>query len=123
MTRRPPRSTRTDTLFPYPTLFRSIRPEGLQVASGLPDRGEPRDQAMHRALRPEDRRPCQQTSEIGRAHVCTPVTNAHLVCRLLLEKKKNAITSKLCQKTDYPTQIASDPYNIDNNTNNQTATT
>src|SRR3546814_5161969 len=24
--------------------------------------------------------------EIGRAHVCTPVTNAHLVCRLLLEK-------------------------------------
>src|SRR3546814_2116909 len=26
--------------------------------------------------------------EIGRAHVSTPVTNAHLVCRLLLEKKK-----------------------------------
>src|SRR3546814_5922541 len=25
--------------------------------------------------------------EIGRAHVCTPVTNANLVCRLLLEKK------------------------------------
>src|SRR3546814_5172298 len=24
-------------------------------------------------------------SEIGRAHVCTPVTTAHLVCRLLLE--------------------------------------
>src|SRR3546814_7163398 len=27
------------------------------------------------------------TGKIGRAHVCTPVTNAHLVCRLLLEKK------------------------------------
>src|SRR3546814_20801130 len=26
MIRPPPRSTRTDTLFPYPTLFRSIRP-------------------------------------------------------------------------------------------------
>src|SRR3546814_2192972 len=26
--------------------------------------------------------------QIGRAHVCTPVTNAHLVCRLLLDKKK-----------------------------------
>src|SRR3546814_10371900 len=26
-------------------------------------------------------------AQIGRAHVCTPVTNAHLVCRLLLEKK------------------------------------
>src|SRR3546814_9303011 len=25
--------------------------------------------------------------KIGRAHVCTPVTNAHLVCRLLLETK------------------------------------
>src|SRR3546814_9690586 len=24
-------------------------------------------------------------NQIGRAHVCTPVTNAHLVCRLLLE--------------------------------------
>src|SRR3546814_28262 len=32
-----------------------------------------------------------ERSEIGRAHVCTPVTNAHLVCRLLLEKKKNNI--------------------------------
>src|SRR3546814_3646118 len=28
-------------------------------------------------------------SEIGRAHVCTLVTNAHIVCRLLLEKKTN----------------------------------
>src|SRR3546814_4065492 len=26
--------------------------------------------------------------EIGKAHVCTPVNNAHLVCRLLLEKNK-----------------------------------
>src|SRR3546814_2013315 len=31
----------------------------------------------------------QPRHEIGRAHVCTPVTNAHLVCRLLLEKKKH----------------------------------
>src|SRR3546814_8361238 len=31
--------------------------------------------------------------EIGRAHVRTPVTNAHLVCRLLLEKK-NTYTEK-----------------------------
>src|SRR3546814_10742682 len=29
--------------------------------------------------------------QIGRAHVC-PVTNAHLVCRLLLEKKKISTT-------------------------------
>src|SRR3546814_5703749 len=25
--------------------------------------------------------------KIGRAHVCTPLTNAHLVCRLLLDKQ------------------------------------
>src|SRR3546814_8565209 len=28
-----------------------------------------------------------RNAEIGRAHVCTPVTNAQLLCRLLLEKK------------------------------------
>src|SRR3546814_4715553 len=31
-------------------------------------------------------------AEIGRAHVLTPVTNAHLVCRLLLEKKNHQHT-------------------------------
>src|SRR3546814_3335824 len=30
--------------------------------------------------------PPQLRQKIGRAHVCTPVTNAHLVCRLLLAK-------------------------------------
>src|SRR3546814_14032351 len=37
MIRRPPRSTRTDTLFPYTTLFRSLqqRNEGLQVGQLL----------------------------------------------------------------------------------------
>src|SRR3546814_2498998 len=34
MRRRPPRSTRTDTLFPYTTLFRSIEPSTL---GGLPE--------------------------------------------------------------------------------------
>src|SRR3546814_2186223 len=31
----------------------------------------------------------QIENQNGRAHVCTPVTNAHFVCRLLLEKKKD----------------------------------
>src|SRR3546814_4260849 len=31
--------------------------------------------------------------QIGRAHVCTPVTNAHLVCCLLLEKKTSIMTT------------------------------
>src|SRR3546814_10353719 len=32
--------------------------------------------------------PQHLAQQIGRAHVCTPVNNAQLVCRLLLEKKK-----------------------------------
>src|SRR3546814_19719424 len=35
MIRRPPRSTRTDTLFPYATLFRSILFAGVTVVVGL----------------------------------------------------------------------------------------
>src|SRR3546814_2571958 len=49
MIRRPPRSTRTDTLFPYTTLFRSAslhgsaRPgEGDRVSRRTTRRGEPR---------------------------------------------------------------------------------
>src|SRR3546814_3506943 len=34
MIRRPPRSTRTDTLFPYTTLFRSLLPSGAQHHRG-----------------------------------------------------------------------------------------
>src|SRR3546814_8358553 len=34
MIRRPPRSTRTDTLFPYTTLFRSISSSSLKISSG-----------------------------------------------------------------------------------------
>src|SRR3546814_5677455 len=41
MIRRPPRSTRTDTLFPYTTLFRSI-PSGSASASGRTASCEPR---------------------------------------------------------------------------------
>src|SRR3546814_6586651 len=40
MIRRPPRSTRTDTLFPYTTLFRSVgNPEGQEQDGGEADRG------------------------------------------------------------------------------------
>src|SRR3546814_1904454 len=38
MIRRPPRSTRTDTLFPYTTLFRSTRPHMLPEASRMNSR-------------------------------------------------------------------------------------
>src|SRR3546814_1286271 len=33
-------------------------------------------------------------AQIGRAHVCTPVTNAHLVCRLLRKTNKTLQTGR-----------------------------
>src|SRR3546814_8839301 len=86
---RPPRSTRTDTLFPYTTLFRSAP----AARSGLRDRGARRGGA---AARDDLPRLCRQPvdGEIGGAHVLTPVTNAHLVCRLLLEKKNQYLITE-----------------------------
>src|SRR3546814_7111606 len=44
MIRRPPRSTRTDTLFPYTTLFRSreVLPRPAHCCASLPERTRPR---------------------------------------------------------------------------------
>src|SRR3546814_17007730 len=44
MIRRPPRSTRTDTLFPYTTLFRSQDPRPRAPPPGLGERPDDRDQ-------------------------------------------------------------------------------
>src|SRR3546814_8016550 len=46
MIRRHPRSTRTDTLFPYTTLFRSRRPHRVP-ANGSPDRSEEGSSTRH----------------------------------------------------------------------------
>src|SRR3546814_9823987 len=54
------------------------------------DRGSV-DDIRHLIVNPGSSRPVTLDAvadEIGSAHVRTPVTNAHLVCRLLLEKKK-----------------------------------
>src|SRR3546814_14585190 len=50
MIRRPPRSTRTDTLFPYTTLFRSQ--EFLRACRRRPGRHRPRRRAESRQHRP-----------------------------------------------------------------------
>src|SRR3546814_1426484 len=83
MIRRPPRSTRTDTLFPYTTLFRS---GGDRPRNGGARHGGVRRSAPLRSNISQIRKETTHV-QIGRAHVLTPVTNAHLVCRLLLEKK------------------------------------
>src|SRR3546814_4594326 len=136
MIRRPPRSTRTDTLFPYTTLFRSGLAPGRPDLSGrrkcrttgkrggvhepgkrevqisrlacerglrtdaryLPVRKDQwridvrrlqlaqRPRSVPVVLRPGKGARCRTDRQSTRR---TPVTNAHLVCRLLLEKKHN----------------------------------
>src|SRR3546814_6206026 len=63
---------------------------GARLLDVHEDRIQPLDRGERVGLRSGDERAdgvCRATDaagEIGRAHVCTPVTNAHLVCRILL---------------------------------------
>src|SRR2546429_5311202 len=87
MIRRPPRST----LFPYTTLFRSQEPPRLhRRAEGvLQDRDEPRRHRLGRGdrLRAEGRRHPRRVAR-SEEHTSELQSRLHLVCRLLLEKKK-----------------------------------
>src|SRR2546429_2317132 len=81
MIRRPPRST----LFPYTTLFRSRRRTELprsRAARGTNSGVRCRRRAQ--SNREFHRRSEEHTSELQ--------SRLHLVCRLLLEKKKNTVT-------------------------------
>src|SRR3546814_2654560 len=76
MIRRPPRSTRTDTLFPYTTLFRSGREEGHaqgreEDCGGEEVRAQGREEgrekevgAARAAIRPAPPRSEEHTSEL-----------------------------------------------------------
>src|SRR3546814_14293514 len=95
MIRRPPRSTRTDTLFPYTTLFRSEqrqRPRGRRDEPELALRIELRGRGFGSdgALDQHDRQRIDRKSTRLNSS-----TNAHLVCRLLLEKKKKIHKTKI----------------------------
>src|SRR3546814_5147856 len=110
MIRRPPRSTRTDTLFPYTTLFRSACRARLLGDRLLSSEQPPPVFGTDRLYRRRKERPARRSLGGGRQdrqaydrfppdvsmQLCRrseehtsepPVTNAHLVCRLLLEKK------------------------------------
>src|SRR5256885_7062291 len=73
MIRRPPRST----LFPYTTLFRSVRRVSVPWVS--------RGMSPCRRARALDSSCCQGRSEEHTSELQSP---CNLVCRLLLEKKK-----------------------------------
>src|SRR2546422_6122159 len=88
MIRRPPRST----LFPYTTLFRSgtwapVRALHVEALTQVPDSQVPKSQIGEEpksqidAPQVPDSRSEEHTSELQ--------SRLHLVCRLLLEKKKN----------------------------------
>src|SRR5690606_41686870 len=93
---RPPRST----LFPYTTLFRSFRnalghsfEEGFSVGEDRPQDGlgsgqevKPPDAAVLRVATPLDKPVLRTRSE---EHTSELQSRENIVCRLLLEKKKN----------------------------------
>src|SRR5258708_24745639 len=93
MIRRPPRST----LFPYTTLFRSDRlPGHAERGLGGARAGAARPRhARHRSFRRVPARRSGRSEE----HTSELQSPDHLVCRLLLEKKKlfEADTRKLCE--------------------------
>src|SRR2546425_2939586 len=80
MIRRPPRST----LFPYTTLFRSHQRRGLRGSRDPADPGVSRRRG--RTVRALQRLRVPDRSE---EHTSELQSLAYLVCRLLLEKKKD----------------------------------
>src|SRR2546429_5781166 len=108
MIRRPPRST----LFPYTTLFRSVVRDPSQ--------------SLHPLERARERRPATDTDEVGAAgeivqgiqhqvtvaecpgqsrseeHTSELQSRLHLVCRLLLEKKKRRHTRLILRFSSSP---------------------
>src|SRR2546430_6870271 len=86
MIRRPPRST----LFPYTTLFRSG--VGLRTRGGVLGYGDLCGQReAGRRLRVRSARRAPRSEE----HTSELQSQSNLVCRLLLEKKKNTITARI----------------------------
>src|SRR3546814_9863687 len=64
MIRRPPRSTRTDTLFPYTTLFRSRLGRSRYQRHGLHSAGDGGPRGRRQAARADRRRSEEHTSEL-----------------------------------------------------------
>src|SRR5439155_8879039 len=83
MLRPPPRST----LFPYTTLFRSSRTCPLSLSGSRSSTGMPSSRSADR------QRSEEHTSELQ--------SRGHLVCRLLLEKKKRCTWSQKIRRCAY----------------------
>src|SRR3546814_8131771 len=112
MIRRPPRSTRTDTLFPYPTLFRSVRqPEPL---------GRSRAQHRHAGADRHERRGAQSSElhplsslsadrrQLPSPHPVRPVTSALLPWRRPEPHLSCQVGGRFSRKASMPS-VASGP--------------
>src|SRR5690242_20821142 len=87
MIRRPPRST----LFPYTTLFRSggARRSPISAQLGSVQSRLLRREASRRNPHPPEPRTRGRIGERSEEHTSELQSHVNLVCRLLLEKKKN----------------------------------
>src|SRR3546814_4900611 len=76
MIRRPPRSTRTDTLFPYTTLFRSPQNENEEIEIA---EAEARSERKGRIAKPfvEQSKHRAETLQAGRRDVLLPRSEEH----------------------------------------------
>src|SRR3546814_6071345 len=92
MIRRPPRSTRTDTLFPYTTLFRS-----RHRASGRVRRDRPPRPGFHAA--DGDRGPWPGRSRRSEEHTSELQSLMRISYAVFCLKKKNKIQKKLPNHT------------------------
>src|SRR2546429_5247784 len=93
MIRRPPRST----LFPYTTLFRSPRRRPPPASTDRPTPWSPTTSTRSRKVPSEENDNASRSEE----HTSELQSRLHLVCRLLLEKKK-----KRTSLTDTRTHVA-----------------
>src|SRR5256884_2520721 len=91
MIRRPPRST----LFPYTTLFRSLvalTPAGRRVIERIfPLHADAMRRALAALPAPQQAQAVRLLRARSEEHTSELQSRLHLVCRLLLEKKKKSI--------------------------------
>src|SRR3712207_7884556 len=101
MIRRPPRST----LFPYTTLFRSARVAARQVRVAVEARGRVAEHLLHhpgvrvRVLAQRVQLLLAEEAVAARSeeHTSELQSRQYLVCRLLLEKKKERLRGQRTQ--------------------------
>src|SRR2546429_1496509 len=93
MIRRPPRST----LFPYTTLFRSVHEGDHGDVEGIAETHEAR--GLDGAL---DVQAAGQHQGRSEEHTSELQSRLHLVCRLLLEKKKELVSECIALATSAP---------------------